>query len=178
MRLCHVAPVVEGLTTSVLWNDDDIQRRKVSLDNVRQHLPYLTEDILVQYADEVLVFFWASSTFFKVVYDDADRPATSFAEYANQPRPTVQDESGNSIGFVCKTGSARREDQLQEFVAIGKRQIHGIPEDMVEDICSPVILVLQIERDQYGISSRINCAEINRKAWLHAEPKETLVVLQ
>ena len=164
--------------TSVLWNGDDIQRRKVSLENVREHLPYLTEEILLQYADEVLVFFWASSTFFRVVCDDADKPATSFAEYANQSRPTVQDESGNSIGFVCKTGTARGEDQLQEFVAIGKRQIHAIPKDMVEDICAPVILVLQIERDQNGISLRINCAEINRQAWLHAEPKETLVVLQ
>ena len=145
---------------------------------MRQHLPYLTEEILAQYADGVLVFFWASSTFLRVVHNDADRPATSFAEYANQPRPTVQDESGNSIGFVCKTGTARGEEQLQEFVAIGKRQILGIPEDMIDDICPPVILVLQIERDQYGISSRINCAEINRKAWLQAEPKETLVVLQ
>ena len=158
MRLCHVAPIVEGLTTSVLWNGDDIQRRKVSLENVRQHLPDLTEEALVQYADEALVFFWARSTFFRVVYDDADRPATSFAEYASQPKPIVQDESGNSIGFVCKTGTARGEDQLQEFLAIGKRQIVGIPEDMIEHICPPVILVLQIERDQYGISSRINCA--------------------
>ena len=178
MRLRHVAPVVEGLTTSVLWNGDDIQRRKVSLENVRQHLPYLTEAILLQYADEVLVFFWARSTFFRVVYNDAERPATSFAEYANQSRPTVQDESGNSIGFVCKTGTGRRDDQLQEFVAIGERQILGVPEDMIEDICPPVILVLQIERDKYGISSRINCAEINSKAWMYAEPKETLVVLQ
>ena len=143
-----------------------------------QYLPYLTEETLVQYADEVLIFFWACSAFFRVVYDDTDRPATSFAEYANQSRPIVQDENGNGIGFVCKTGTARGKDPLQEFVAIGERQILGIPEDMIEDICPPVILVLQIERDQYGVSSRINCAEINRRAWLHAEPKEILVVLQ
>lgn len=145
---------------------------------MRQHLPNLTKERLVEHADEVLLFFWARSKFFRVVYDEADRAATSFAEYANQPRPIVQDESGNSVGFVCKTGNARGEDQLQEFVAIGQRQILGIPEEMIEDICPPAILALQIERDQYGISSRINCAEIIRKAWLHAEPKESLVVLQ
>ena len=178
MRLCHVASVVEGFTTSVLWNGDDIQWRKVSLENVRQYLPYLTEETLVQYADEVLVFFWARLTFFRVVYDDADRPATTSAEYARQTRLIVQDESENSIGFVCRTDTARGEDQLQEFVVIGERQILGVPEDMIDDICQPVILALQIERDQYGISSRINRAEINRKAWLHVQPKETLVVLQ
>ena len=79
---------------------------------------------------------------------------------------------------MCKTAVARGEDRLQEFVAIGQRQIPSVAEDMADEICPPVILALQIERDQYGISSRVNFAEISLKAWTQANPKRGLVALQ
>ena len=145
---------------------------------MKQHLPNLTEQTLVQYSEESLLFFWAHSAFFRVAYDKTNQPATSFTEYANQTRPIVQDEGGNAVGFVCKTAAARGDKGLQEFVAIGQRQIPGIPEHMAEEICPPVILALQIERDQYGISSRLNYAEIGLKAWVQANPKRGLVALQ
>lgn len=145
---------------------------------MKQYLPNLTEQTLVQYSEESLLFFWAHSAFFRVAYDTRNQPATSFTEYANQTRPIVQDEGGNAVGFVCKTAAARGDKGLQEFVAIGQRQIPGVPEYMAEEICPPVILALQIERDQYGISSRLNYAEIGLKVWVHANPKRGLVALQ
>ena len=145
---------------------------------MRQHLPNLTEDTLAQYAEEVLIFFWTTSAFFRVIYDKTSGPATSFTEYTDQSRPIVQDRSENNIGFVCKTNFAQDADQLQKFVAIGRRQVVGVPQSLAEDICPPAILALQIERDQYGICSRVNYAEISLKAWMHAKPKVTLVALQ
>ena len=145
---------------------------------MKQYLPNLPEKILIQHAEELLLFFWTYSALFRVAHDTMYRPATSFMDYTNQPRPIVQDENGNDVGSVCKIHAARSEDRLQEFVAIGRRQIVGVPESQAEDICPPVILALQIERGQYGISSRVNYAEIGLKAWLHAKPKAALVALQ
>ena len=145
---------------------------------MKQHLPNLTEEALVRYGDELLLFFWTRSALFRVAYDKISRPNTSFSDYGDQPRPVVQDKNGNGVGFVCKTGIAGGEDGLQEFVAVGRRQVVGVPETLAEDICPPVILALQIDRDQFGISSRVNYAEINLKAWMHAEPKIALIALQ
>lgn len=178
LRFCHVTPTVEEVTTSDTWTDSCIQEQELSFQHVKQHLPNLTEDVLVGYAEEMLLFFWSHSAYFNVVYDKTSRPATSFTEYTDQTRPIVQDVEGNNVGFVCKTGAARSEDELKEFVAVGQRQILGIPESLAEDICPPFILALQIDRDQYGIASRVNYAEIGLKAWMHAEPRVALVALQ
>lgn len=178
LRFCHVSPSVEGSTTSNLWTDNEIQRQEIFLEHMEQHLPNLTEDVLAQYAEEVLLFFWTHSAFFKVVYGKATRAAASFAEYGDSSRPIIQDDKANSVGFVCKTGTARGDDNIHEFVAVGRRQISGVPEDLAEEICPPVILALQIARDQYGISSRVNYAEIGLRAWVRAKPKVTLIALQ
>ena len=94
-------------------------------------------------------FFWAHSACFSFDYDDNSSRATvtSFSGYGEQLKPTVQIETGNNVGFVCKTDLDGCEDGLQEFVAVGRRQMFGIPEDLAEEICPPVILVLQIERN-------------------------------
>ena len=82
------------------------------------------------------------------------------------------------MGFVCKPGGPGAAYGPQTFIAIGRRQVIGLPEELAEEVCPPVILSLQIERDQYGISSRVNLGEISLKAWTRAEPKKVLVVLQ
>ena len=133
---------------------------------------------MAQYAEESLLFFWAHLAFFKVTYVKTTQPASSFTEYTYQTRPIVQDEGGNAIGSVCKTATAGGDDSLYEFVAIGHRQILGIPESLAEEICPPVVLALQVERNQHGICSRMNYAEIALKAWMHVEPKRALVALQ
>ena len=178
MQFCHVTLRDGDLTTSDLWTDREIQRQEVSVEHLKQHLPKITEEILVQYSEEGLLFFWTHAAFFKVAHDKTSQPAISFTEYADQTRPIIQDESGYAVGFVCKTRAVRGEDRLQEFVAIGQRQIIDIPERLAEEICPPVILALQIERDQYGICSRVNYAEIGLKVWMQAKPERTLVALQ
>lgn len=67
---------------------------------------------------------------------------------------------------------------MHEFLAVGQRRILGIPESLAEEICPPAILALQIQRDEHGICSRANAAEIDLKAWTRAEPRKVLVVLQ
>lgn len=176
LQFCHVTPRVGGLTTSDLWTDNDIQSQEFSYEHLKQHLPNLTEETLVQYSEESLLFFWAHSAFFMVAYDKTNQPAT-FTEYGDQTRPTVQDEGGSAVGFVCKTAAARGDNELQEFVATGPREIPGIPEYLAEEICPPAILALQIERDPYGIASRVNYAEIGLKAWVQANPTRGLVAL-
>lgn len=178
LRFCHVTARVGGITASDLWTASEIQEHEVSLQHVQEHLPKLTHEIFDIYAEEQLLFFWTHSVFFRVAYDKRSRPTTSHAEYAGQLRPIIQDKFGNDVGFVYTTFVARSEDRLQGFVALGRRQIVGIPESLAEEICPPVTLALQIERDEYGVSSRVNYADINLKSWMHAEPKVALVALR
>ena len=178
LRFYHVTPIVKEVTTSDIWTDSDIQEQELSFQQVKQNLPNLIEDVLIEYAEEILLFFWTHLAYFKVVYNKTTRPATSFTEYADQTRLIVQDIDGNDVGFICKTGAAKSEDGLKEFVAVRQRQILEIPESLAENICPPFILALQIDRDQYGIASRVNYAEIGLQAWMHAEPRVALVALQ
>ena len=165
-------------TASDFWTNVNIRQRDVCLDDVKQALPGLTTDVLAQHAEECLLFFWTNSALFSVVYEESNKPVTSFSEYSEQKRPILQDEVGTPVGFVCKTATAARETQLQEFVAVGRRQINGMPESLADEICPPVTLALQVNRDHLGICSRINYAEINQKAWTHAKPRPVLVALQ
>ena len=82
------------------------------------------------------------------------------------------------MGFVCKPGGPGAAYGPQAFVVIGRRQVLGLCKELAEEVCPPAILALQIERDQYGISSSVNLGEISLKAWTRAEPKKVPVVLQ
>ena len=167
------------MTTSDLWTDSEIKREEVSVQDLRQHLPNITEELLVQRSEEGLLFFWAHSSFFKIAYDKTRQSSPSGAENTEQNRPLIQDKMGHAVGFVCKPRAARGgDDRLREFVAIGQRQINvDIPETLAEEICPPVILALEIERDQDGMCSRVNYGEIGLKAWMQAEPKRVLHAL-
>ncbi len=90
----------------------------------------------------------------------------------------MQDESGNQVGFMCKTGIDGCKTGLQRFVAVGRRQISGIPEDLAEEICPPVVLALQIEMGEYGVCERVNIAEIALKAWEQGKPERDLIALK
>ena len=177
-RFCHVTPCIGGSTVSDIWTDDDVQRQEVSLAQLKEQLPSLTEEALAQYGEESLLFFWTHSAFFKVAYDETNQPATSFTEYTEQTRPIIEDEDKNRVGSVCRTATARGDHEPQEFVAIGQRQIIGVPESLAEENCPPILLALQIERDQDDICSRVNYAEIGLKAWIGAKPRRTLVALR
>ena len=178
LRFCHVSRCVEGFTKSDLWTDSDVERHSVCLEDMRKHLPDITEQILDLYAEEVLLFFWTYSAFFTVVYHGTSQLATSYTEYAEQPRPIIHDKDGSEVGRICKTAAIRGEVEIQEFVAVGQRQILGLPENMVDDVCPPVILALQIGRNPQGIASRVNYAEISLKAWRRTEPKAVLIALK
>ena len=181
LRLEHVAPKDEDKddsTTSDLWTDNDILQQEVTYEHLEQHLPSLTEAFLSRVAEGHLLFFWTWSATFNITFKDAYQPSPSLFEYVSQHRPTIHDQNGDDVGFVCKPGAPGAAYGPQAFVAIGRRQVIGLPEELAEEVCPPVILALQIERDQYGISSRVNLGEISLKAWTRAEPKKVLVVLQ
>ena len=178
LRFHHVTPKPGGLTESDLWTNSDIQREEVAVEQLKEQLPNLTEEALAQWAEEILLFFWTHLASFRVVYAKTSGPASSYAEYAGQIRPVVEDAVGNVIGSVCKTTAAGSDSRFEEFVAIGRRQIGGIPESLAEEICPPAILALQVERDQYGVCSRVNYAEIDLKAWMRGESKRSLIALQ
>ena len=76
----------------------------------------------------------------------------------------MQDDTGVDVGNVCKVHNSAGETGLKSFVAAGERRINGLPEDTAAEICPPVVLALQIETDECGISSRVNMAEIDMKA--------------
>ena len=145
---------------------------------MEQHLPSLTEAFLSRVAEGHLLFFWTWSATFNITSKDTYEASPSTIEYANQHRPAIHDQNGDDVGFVCKPGGPGAAYGPQAFVAIGRRQVIGLPEELADEVCPPVILALQIERDQDGISSRVNLGEISLKAWTRAEPKKVLVVLQ
>jgi hypothetical protein len=185
LRFFHVTQRVGGSSKSDLCTDGNIQQQKFSLGQVKQHLPNLTEEALARFPDEHLLFFWTDSAFFTVAQAKNSRPSTSIIDYSSQPRPSVQDNSGNDVGFACKIGYQNRsdfvgsgEDCPKEFVAVGRRQVPGIPEILGEEICPPRVLTLQIERDEYGVSVGVKFAEIDLKTWINAEPKVTLIALR
>lgn len=179
MRLLHVTATVEGAKESELWSDGELQRQEVTLEHIKQHLSILTEEILARYADDYLLFFWAYSTFFKVMHQTHNRRLQS-GEYSETRWSLVLDEKENIVGNLCRTYQQHWKSRAgkdggrpQEFIAVGRRRVLQLP----EDIAPTVILALQIERDEDGIASRVSMAEIHEKAWINAEPKKMLVAL-
>lgn len=64
-------------------------------------------------------------------------------------------------------------DGLHEFVMVARREIEGMPEEI-----SPVMVIaLTISRDENGIATRMDRAEIRRVAWEAAGPKRELITL-
>ena len=171
-----MAPTTGGFTTSDLWTKFDIHKQKVSLRHLKEHLPEISEDILGQYPDNYLLFFWAQATRFRVVRCDTSEQGASFREYAERTRPKIQSESGENIGTIYgfDNGPKSQGNNLQEFISVGRRHIRDMPEEM----CPPVILALQIERGRYNICSRANFAEIKLSAWKDAKPNTVLIALQ
>jgi hypothetical protein len=152
----------------------------VTSHDVRKYLPELSADVLGNLADDYVLFFWAYTACFEVRPPD---PSTftehhSVGDNAHNCRPTLHNASGEQIGiggrmngphWASVQGGFR--SSMQEFVAIGIRDVYEIPEFPVQ------MLALQIERVE-GVAYRTNIAEINKDAWVAASPKRCLIALE
>jgi hypothetical protein len=139
------------------------------------HLPKLTNDTISRFADEYLLFFWAFTARLQVQPPDptASMDHSSISDNVHELRPIIYNDDGKELGTTCRMKGQQKastEADLQDFIAVGRRQVFEIPEYPAQ------ILALQIEWVS-GVAYRTNIAEIDEEAWLAANPSRILVAL-
>jgi hypothetical protein len=139
------------------------------------YLPKLTSDTISRFADEYLLFFWAFTARLHVQPPDptASMDHSSISDNVHESRPIIFNDDGEELGTACRLKGQQKastEAGLQDFIAVGRRQVFEIPEYPAQ------ILALQIEWVS-GVAYRTNIAEIDEEAWLAANPSRILVAL-
>lgn len=139
------------------------------------YLPKLTSGTISRFADEYLLFFWAFTARLQVQPPDltASMDHSSISDNVHESRPIIYNDDGEELGTACRMKgqqNASTEAGLQDFIAVGRRQVFEIPEYPAQ------ILALQIEWVS-GVAYRTNIAEIDEEAWLAANPSRILVAL-
>lgn len=174
----------EDVHSSGLYTTMYIQEQQVTFQDAQEHIPTLTEPILAAYAWEELLFFWTTTASFTVTHSIRPKATQGFLEYHAESRPRVLDEDGNEVGRTCKLGQHKTADAFfkdeihtAEFLAIGRREMPPVPEEFQDEIGPPMVLALQVERNDAGIYSRVNFAEIRESVWERVRSDAKLVAL-
>lgn len=148
-------------------------RSEVSLDDISEYLPELTQPRLQEVPDEHVLFFWASTAFFQAHMSEVEeRQLETWSGYAAAKRPVIHDLKGVVVGernFVSSATMRGLDSSLAEFIAVARRKI--------ADLDLPAtVLTLQI-RWVDGVAQRLNYAEIDEIAWEEASPTWKLIAL-
>ena len=86
--------------------------------------------------------------------------------------PGIEDPAGHEVGKMCKAFSAG-QGAYAELIEVGRREDPSLP----VEIMPPQVLVLQIDRDENDLASRVNIGELTLDAWESACPAACLVAL-
>ncbi|KAK2616001.1 hypothetical protein N8I77_002721 [Diaporthe amygdali] len=148
-------------------------RSELSLDDISESLPELTQPRLQEVPDEHVLFFWASTAFFQAHMSEVEeRQLATWSDYAAAKRPVIHDLKGVVVGernFVSSATMRGLDSSLAEFIAVARRKI--------ADLDLPAtVLALQI-RWVAGVAQRLNYAEIDEVAWEEASPTWKLIAL-
>lgn len=148
-------------------------RCEVSLDDISEHLPELTQPRLQEIPDEHALFFWASTAFFEAPMSEVEEQQWAmFSDYASAKRPVIHDSKGVVVGtrnFVSPATVEGLNSSLAEFIAVARRNIAELD-------FPATVLALQI-RWIDGVAQRLNYAEIDEAAWEEANPTWKLIAL-
>ena len=175
LRLEHVTHAKLPIERSLLFSKDSIHGHEITFADIREHLPRLTPELLAEYPPEHILFFHTRSARFKIslgiVRDttNEDRPTGASQSFYI---PGIEDQAGHEVGKMCKAFSAG-QDSYVELIEVGRREDPSLP----VEIMPPQVLVLQIDRDENDLASRVNIGELTLDAWESACPAACLVAL-
>jgi len=147
----------------------------VTIEDIQEHYPDMTRDILADTPDDQLLFFWTNVARFTVSEPVDMTPPSAVKTPLEDPQEKYQrrilDGNGNVVGLtaVCKLVSDDEESESGEceFLLLATNEP---PENEKQKI------VMQIRR-RGGIAYRVNIADVRADAWEAANAVRTLVAL-